>query len=185
MKFAAIDPGQRNLGLVVMESHQDQLRVLDCARVDLTNCADTHIVDRVVAFLSRYATWLEGCEMVVIERQPPGGGGETVAALLYRELGALVRWVSPQTLHRHFSLPVDYERRKERVVAIAREYLAGQPGFEGQARQHDIADALLMGLHFFQLEQERARLAAARARGTPFSHFAYSPASSSAAVGAM
>lgn len=156
--IVALDPAILNLGLVsvVVDDNHAIMQVPIATRVDLTTLAakGSHVVDRVLAFKDKWGHVLDGADIILAERQPPGGGGECVGALLYCLYRDKTILISPAKLHKHFALPAkDYEGRKIKVVQLASKYLDGNCGFETQERKHDICDALSQVMYW--CEQER------------------------------
>jgi hypothetical protein len=156
MKTALIgvDCGIRHLAFVVMDGGV----VLHSVLADLCflpacddDCPLPHTketVDRLAHFFVLYGHHFDAAKYVLIERQPPGGL-QQIQDAFFRRYRAKAHLVSPNSVHKHFSMPrKDYEGRKRVAVEIAR----GVPGvcLSGHEREHDIADAVLLVLFWMQ-----------------------------------
>jgi hypothetical protein len=162
MRVASIDVGRTHLGLVVARLNGRRL-----AAVDELHCVDIdslphrvvrrnacplghtrHIVDLVGHFLQEYRACLDAADVVLIERQLPGGMTD-IESLLYGAYRDKAVLMSPQRMHRHFGIQtLDYDGRKEALTAQM-EVRIGDTGdlasaqrFDAMPRRHDVADAL-------------------------------------------
>ena len=149
MEVVAIDPGISHCGMVrrVGDSY------VECGTHDLTRYRAKQLADRVRSFVHRHQSILQTADAVVMEIQPPGGGGDVVAQLMYQELREKVVWVHPCALHKHFQLKgLDYDARKRRSIELATSDLSSLNGWT-RGRQHDMSDAWMMAeMHCSQLK---------------------------------
>jgi hypothetical protein len=98
---------------------------------------------------------LERAEVVLVERQPPGGL-RCVEQLIVHAVRDKVKMVHPCAVHAHFGIggSLGYEGRKVRAVQIAQRAVGGRTAarvraeFFREDRVHDLADALLFALWF-------------------------------------
>ena len=89
---------------------------------------------------------LDGCDVLLIERQPPGGIKD-VEALLASAYRSKVTMISPNSMHKFFKIShLSYDDRKIFTETHAHPYLAGFPDYMALDRKHDVADALCMCL---------------------------------------
>ena len=156
MIYTSIDIGYHNLGLVQCD---DQLNVLYSKRIDITRyrcpegCKLYHtneVADLISHFVQEYSGILDTADIILMERQPPGGltNIETILFYIFRNK---IKLISPKSVHAHFGYGhLDYEQRKERVVSIASKYMT----ISGM-RKHDIADAFCMIL--FETQKEKLK----------------------------
>jgi len=93
---------------------------------------------------------------VFIERQPPLGLTQ-IESLLFHKYRDRVLKISPNSMHKRFSLPDEYEKRKERVVELAGPFFTSFPQYVKASRHHDIADAMLLALHQLMTWQSQAK----------------------------
>lgn len=159
MLIAAIDVGYNNLGIVVAEVTDYEIKTICfCKRVNISeyrcrdeNCKVPHtreVCDLVAHFVQDYHHIFLPCETVLIERQPPGGlcNVECALALLLRDK---IQWVSPNAMHRHHGIShLDYDQRKVKTEEISDPWLREIDGYNTQERKHDMADAMCMVLYW-------------------------------------
>lgn len=148
MKLLGVDIGYTNMGLVMATCDGPRITIDYIKKVDLgeykyigkTN--DTAII--ISLFLSDYDHLFKEADTVLIERQPPAGLTNIESLLHYIYMDKVVL-ISPLSVHRHFGMShLDYDQRKERSISIAGKYINDIP----YERQHDIADALCMIIHY-------------------------------------
>jgi len=145
MKVLAIDIGYHNMGLVLAESSTGpKIDVEYIKKVSLEDYKYIHsndFVDTIPLFVEDHRYLFDKAEIILIERQPPGGF-QNIEILLHYMFKDKVSLVSPVSMHVHFGMRhLDYDQRKERTVSIAEKYIDGDIPYE---RKHDIADALCM-----------------------------------------
>ena len=176
MLIYAIDVGVLHLGIALVAYSGDAegegmepVEVIAADTVDVTNfncdratCRLKH--DRVMSdwighFVEEYRDLYAFADVVLIERQPPGGHRCVEQLLMhhYRDKAALVH---PRTMHAHFGVgALDYEGRKVALTRIAKSLFAHSEcatrALHTQ-RAHDVADALLFTvLHARKLQRRR------------------------------
>lgn len=154
MKWLGIDVGYHNLALVQMDTESKS--VLYMNKIDISRYTHTkvcfaecclhhtnHVTDYIRHFIQEYDWIFQDSDKIFMERQPPTGL-TNVEALLYDHYRDKMDLVSPNRMHAHFRIGhLDYEKRKEKVVEISRDYLGVVP-FQ---RKHDIADACCILLY--------------------------------------
>lgn len=156
-----IDVGYSSLGLVCVETceNYEEIYVEYVEKIDLRDipctesCILKHssdVVDRISHFIQHYQVRFDKADLILVERQPPGGLKD-VQALLFSHFRHKCSLVSPNTMHRHFNLPMgEYEKRKEMTVELARPHMNHLHNFNKLRRQHDVADAFCMVLMTIQ-----------------------------------
>lgn len=159
MILLGIDIGMINLAMVQVEIDDDTWnvsRIHMCQRIDLcklTNSRET--VDRVSALVDRYAYVFNTSDVILLERQPLCGMTH-VEELLFFMFRNKCHKVSPNSVHKYLGINTyDYEGRKEKSVARAKEYLGNMHDFNKEERQHDMADA--MCILFWWIEHNRPK----------------------------
>ena len=161
MLIGAIDIGYTNLGIVIANVENYEIKyIYFCKRVNIGNyncknkeCKIPHtreVCDIVAHFVQEYNSYLLKCDIILVERQPPGGLGnvESVICYIFRPK---IQWVSPTSMHKHHMIShYDYEGRKVKTEEIASEWLKGIYGYDKEVRKHDMADAMCMILFWAQ-----------------------------------
>lgn len=155
-KALAVDVGYTNMGLAFATCEKSQVRVERTCKVNLSdykyNAKTNEVFDLVPLFVEDYKDLFDEADVVLIEKQPPGGLTNVECLLAYMFRDKLVQ-VNPVSLHTHFGMRhLDYEQRKVRTTAIAERYV--DLPYE---RKHDVADAVCMlvywnfrtSVHFF------------------------------------
>lgn len=156
----SIDIGIINLGYVFVEIKHNKIKVIECNRIDITNvkhnrvqfckCKLFHgrnIPDYLDHFVQETDAFKKA-DIILIERQPPVGI-TNVQDLLFVKFRDRVILISPNSLHKHFGMDSDYTIRKTESEAIAKEYLENFNNFIVSERKHDISDAMLMIIYYF------------------------------------
>lgn len=147
MKLLGIDIGYYNIGLVLADCNEADVKVLYVQKVDLSAFKTRDVPelsDMIHAFTTEYKDVFDEADQVLIERQPPGGisSVEVLLHYIFRHKAILI---SPVSMHKHFGMGhLDYEERKERTEVIASKYIKGCVYYERLERKHDVADALCM-----------------------------------------
>ena len=183
MIIISIDVGYHNMALVGLKADDDfNLVVTSADVVDLTSlphrrvsrcdCGLSHtseVADLMAHFFQEYGYMLDEADLILVERQPPTGLTqiETLILYLYRNKTQLV---SPNAMHAHFGInQYEYDRRKEKTLAISEEYLQN---FHNLGRRHDAADAVCLALFYVKPLKDRARRLKID-RTLPFSEYTY------------
>ena len=158
MLYTAIDVGYKNLGLIQVEVGKDTFRSHFMKKIDISkihckkDCKIPHtneVADLVAHFVQEYQDVLHSADVILMERQPPGGL-TNIEALLFFIFRDKIKLISPNSVHCHFGFGhLDYEQRKERVVSIASKHIT----LPEITRKHDIADAFCMILYEVQKNQ--------------------------------
>ena len=138
------------------------IEIIDCNRINITlmkhrkvsmDCCKLHhescIPDYLDHFVQEYSDFFESCDILLLERQPPVGI-TNVQDLLFTKFRHKVILVSPNTVHKYFSLNSNYSIRKTESEHIASGYLINFTKFSKNNRKHDMSDALLMVLYFYK-----------------------------------
>lgn len=145
MSVSAVDVGLHNMGIVTILPDRTPSFAL---RVNIQKSGESRLGMQVERTL--YDNMHNLGEHVVIERQPPMGMQAIMELLIYilEAAGKTVSLVNPNTLHKYYRMPEEYEARKERAVAFAlRKGFGTLESFAREHRQHDMADAALMAYH--------------------------------------
>lgn len=162
MLYTAIDVGYKNLGLIQVSVIDGEIQPLFMKKIDISRiphknvpvckCELHHtneVADLIAHFIQEYQEVLDSADVILMERQPPGGL-TNIEALLFFIFRNKIKLISPNSVHCHFGFShLDYEQRKERVVSIASKHIT-LPNIE---RRHDIADAFCMTLYEVQKNQ--------------------------------
>ena len=153
MRVLSIDPGYTHLGCLYALA---DWRTGD-VQVNHTELMNLHHVDagRTIALkllsLIRTHPFFDECDVLLIERQPPGGVGavvENCLAIIYHHKTTLV---NPTSMQGHYNMRgLSRTDRKAFSVAFARE--AGVP-LPTEERAHDIADAYLILRYWMHLQK--------------------------------
>jgi hypothetical protein len=153
MIYTAIDVGYHNMGLVQVDN---DLNIMFSKRINITrykcdrDCTLYHtneVSDLVTHFIQQYNNVLSTSDVILMERQPPGGL-TNVESLLFYIFRDKIKLISPNSMHAHFGIGhLTYEQRKERTVEIATKYM----NIYGE-RKHDVADAFCIALFHIQKE---------------------------------
>jgi hypothetical protein len=178
MKILSIDIGIVNLGFVFVEindfkniyksdyiTNKEQMCkniiVLKCDRVNITtvnhnsvkwcDCKLHHekcIPDYLDHFVQEYQEMFDSADVIIIERQPPIGI-TNVQDLLFVKFRKKVKLISPNSVHKYFGQSTDYPTRKLQSERITDDYLLQEYNYSENIRKHDISDAMLMILYFY------------------------------------
>jgi hypothetical protein len=145
---------------------KENIRIIDCNRIDITevrhrkvkfcNCKLLHdrcIPDYLDHFVQEHQDHFDSADLILIERQPPVGI-TNVQDLLFKTFRSKVKLISPNSVHKYFSLPGDYDIRKKCSENISMEYLQNFKRFSNNIRKHDISDALLMIIYHYKTETD-------------------------------
>jgi hypothetical protein len=116
MSVSAVDVGLHNMGIVTILPDRTPSFAL---RVNIQKSGESRLGMQVERTL--YDNMHNLGEHVVIERQPPMGMQAIMELLIYilEGAGKTVSLVNPNTLHKYYGMPEEYEARKERAVAFA------------------------------------------------------------------
>jgi hypothetical protein len=149
MRVLAIDIGYHNMGLVLAECGKgpkiDVEYIKKVSLEDYKYIKTNDIVDLVPLFVEDHQFIFGSADVILIERQPPGGLTNIEVLLNYMFKDKVVL-VSPVSMHTHFGMRhLNYEQRKERTISIASKHISGEIPYE---RKHDIADALCMIIYY-------------------------------------
>lgn len=153
MNIVGIDVGYSNLGLVSVTIDKEYEIIPNFVkRVNLKNvrchCRDVphtnEVGDLVAHFIHVYQNIFNDADVILMERQPPGGL-TNIESLLFYIFRKKIKLISPNSLQKHFGIGYyDYDRRKIEIEKLATPYLEKFENFSGQVRKHDIADAFCL-----------------------------------------
>lgn len=178
-----VDVGLVNMGVALVEvDHKGVVQCHMAGCVDITDfrcrgcCPLRHEavpVDWVDHFVRDFKDAIAQAQVVLIERQPPGGF-RCVEQLIYKACRDKALLVQPRSFQAHFGVTcMEYDERKQYLVGVAqRIYRGSEVATRALAadRAHDVADALLFAVHHASRPEvryallpscERDRLAAA------------------------
>jgi len=160
MKVLSIDIGIINLGYVYAEI-SPTIEVIKCNKINITNvihdkvpfckCCLNHercIPDYLDHFIQEHQEMFDNADIILIERQPPIGI-TNVQDLLFVKFRKKVKLISPNSVHKHFKMDKDYDTRKQESEKISLSYLNDFLSFQQNERKHDISDAMLMIIYYF------------------------------------
>jgi len=160
-KVLSIDIGIINLGYVFAELSEN-VHVIECNRVNIMNmrhnkvnrcdCTLHHeycIPDYLDHFIQEHSELFNNADIILVERQPPMGL-VNIMDLLFTKFRNKVKLINPGSIHKFFKMTkCDYDLRKIESEYIASEYLNTFLSFQTNERKHDISDAMLMILFYF------------------------------------
>ena len=170
-----VDIGVVNLGLAALIGDPLTLkfrRVVGIDLLDITKiphppeipectCTLNHsrtFTDWMEHIFQYYREVFEGVDKIILERQPPMGF-VVVEQLIYSKYRSKCELISPVSMHKFFGMGGDYEQRKEMSVQLGRGYIESNSQIEREfvsfSRQHDITDAILMGVFWFHTEHRK------------------------------
>jgi hypothetical protein len=148
------------------ESAKKNIHIIDCNKIDITKikhntvsweCCTLHhescIPDYLDHFIQEHQRYFDECDVLILERQPPVGI-TNVQDLLFTKFRDKVVLISPNTVHKYFSLNTEYTVRKIESERIATEYLNDFKKWEHSTRKHDMSDALLMILYYYKTKMD-------------------------------
>jgi hypothetical protein len=148
-RVLSIDIGFHNLGLVLASwsRKNEPLEVEIAKKISLEDykyiAPSNEIAHLVPLFVDAHKILFQSADVILIERQPPGGFTNIQTLLHYMFIDKVIL-VNPVSMHTHFGMGhLNYEQRKERVESIASRYVTIE-----EERKHDIADALCMILYY-------------------------------------
>lgn len=161
-KVLSIDIGVLNLGFVFAEL-SETVKVLECNRVNITNmkhnrvtrcqCRLHHencIPDYIDHFIQEHSELFESADTILVERQPPMGL-QSLQELFFIKFRDKIKLVNPASIHKFFNMTkCDYDLRKNESETIAVSYLETFNTYQTNERKHDISDAMLMVLYYFE-----------------------------------
>jgi len=144
-----------------------------CKNVDITVGRAGSLHCKIVGFFEDERALFARADVVVVERQPFQSAGFPLELILRERWGSKLQFRAPNSLHKEFCLgTLDYNGRKDRVVAMVQEYLVlwasrGIPGArEAQIslasfdRKHDCCDGALLYLSLTRtLGEKKAEVA--------------------------
>lgn len=177
----SIDVGLVNLGMALVEATHEGLRCHLAERVDITEFRCRHDggcrcplhheavpVDWVAHLFVSHERAFTQADVVLIERQPPGGF-RCVEQLLYQACREKAVLVHPRSFQAHFGVGgLEYDERKRHLVYTARRLYRGSEvaaAALAAQRAHDVADALLFAAyHAAKPDVKRALLPPHRKR---------------------
>lgn len=164
LTIVGIDVGYSNLGLVSVNVDSEfNIEPTFVKRVNLANvccrCTDVphtnEVGDLVAHFIHVYRYLFDDADVILMERQPPGGLTNVEAVLFYVFRSKIVL-ISPNSLQKHFGINFyEYERRKVEIEKLATPYLDTFPNFTGQVRKHDMADAFCLVLFYIADDKKK------------------------------
>ncbi|MDA9846603.1 hypothetical protein N9C10_01565 [Flavobacteriaceae bacterium] len=168
MIIVGIDIGYHNLGLIKASVNDEYEPEVNFAkRIDITNircslgCKIPHtneVADLVAHFVEAYRDILYTADIILIERQPPGGltNVETLIVYIFRDK---IKLISPNSMHKHFMIGhFDYELRKKKTEEIAGSYLEHLDSYTNQVRKHDMSDAMCLILYHTAEDRRKHKL---------------------------
>ncbi len=168
MYILSIDIGFEHFGMIgaeVSETYQLE-NVTFCKLINIKNtmlecshenCELKHtmcISDYMAHLFQEYNDVFEKSHIILIERQPPKGFVAIQELILfkYREKSLLL---SPNAIHKHFSMSKIQKFRKMFTEKLSKERLQPFPDYTGNERKHDMGDAYCQLLYYLNIEHSR------------------------------
>lgn len=166
MYIVSIDIGFEHMGIIGAEVYDNytlntvtlcrlvniKKLVTDCPGCDLKH--DLCITDYMYHFFKEYGEHFENATHIVIERQPPKGFIAVQELLIYRYREKTVL-VSPNSIHKYFTMPKIQKFRKIFTVNMANKKLSKFLDYSNNTRKHDMGDAYCQLLYFINKEYEK------------------------------
>jgi len=153
----------KNLVLNKNYVFNEGIKIIDCDRIDITKikhlrvkreCCKLHHDNCIPDYLDHFIQecgYFDECNILILERQPPVGI-TNVQDLLFKLFRNKVILISPNSVHKYFSLNRDYIVRKTESISIASKYLTNLKKWESNNRKHDMSDALLNILYWYKIK---------------------------------
>jgi hypothetical protein len=181
MLVVSIDIGVRNFAMCIAHGDPEgNLCIRGFHKYDLLNqrsgaCRGMAEIDGLLRILEKHRNDFAGADVILVERQPPGGI-LSVQAVLYARYVQKVKLVSPNAMHKYFKMTgLDYEQRKSEVDRIVSQDLwpkvseDAQKAYVKSMRRHDMADAACFAVQFISSWHAR------RSKKNPFFQFTFDP----------
>ena len=172
MNILSIDVGITNLALASFKISRDFEieKAVHCERCDIRHmcmsctektCPLKHektTLDWVEHLLFLRRDVFEMADVILIERQPPGGLKD-VEILLFEKLRERVKMINPRSLHGWMKIThLDYEARKVETEKLAEKYVGHTEAWENnKERRHDIADAVCFAVFYLNNLKNEAK----------------------------
>jgi hypothetical protein len=160
-----IDIGIVNLGIAALIYDKNTMVFREVVGIDLLDittflhrpseiCCLNHtktFTDWMEHVFQYHKNVFEGVDKILIERQPPCGF-VAVEQLIYSRYRYKCELVAPNSVHKYFNIgKLDYDSRKNKVIEIALKHISDPEiidEFNKFSRQHDMADAICIGLYW-------------------------------------
>ena len=132
--------------------------MLDCSDADCKLKHALCISDYMAHLFKLYHDFFEKADIILIERQPPQGfiAVQELILFTYRDKSILV---SPNSMHKHFSMSKVQKLRKMFTEKFSKERLQSFPDYANNERKHDMGDAYCILVYY--LSNLRSRCAGA------------------------
>jgi len=153
--------------------------MLDCSDADCKLKHALCISDYMAHLFKLYHDFFEKADIILIERQPPQGfiAVQELILFTYRDKSILV---SPNSMHKHFSMSKVQKLRKMFTEKFSKERLQPFPDYANNERKHDMGDAYCILVYYLSNLRstpsgvDRSRFAASTPSGVDRSRFAAS-----------
>jgi|LauGreDrversion4_2_1035121.scaffolds.fasta_scaffold00968_13 hypothetical protein len=121
--------------------------MLECSDTDCKLKHTLCISDYMAHLFKTYHDFFEKADTIIIERQPPQGFVAVQELILfkYREKALLV---SPNSMHKHFSMSKVQKLRKMFTEKFSKERLQSFPDYSNNERKHDMGDAYCLLVYY-------------------------------------
>lgn len=170
MYVLSIDVGFEHLGLIGAEVSEDysldtitlcklvniKKLVTECRDHSCTLRHDLCITDYMYHFFNAYKEDFERCDLIVVERQPPKGFIAVQELIIYRYRDKTIL-VSPNSIHKYFSMPKTQEFRKMFTVSFANPKLSKFLDYERSNRKHDMSDAYCQLVYYLSTKTPKKK----------------------------
>jgi len=121
--------------------------MLECSDTDCELKHTLCISDYMAHLFKMYHDFFEKANTILIERQPPQGFVAVQELILfkYRDKAILV---SPNSMHKHFSMSKVQKLRKMFTEKFSKERLQSFPDYSNNERKHDMGDAYCLLVYY-------------------------------------
>jgi hypothetical protein len=161
MYIISIDIGFEHMGIIGAQVFGNYTldSVTFCKLVNIkklvTECSDSQcnlkhdlcITDYMCHFFKIHAEHFDTATHILIERQPPKGFIAVQELIVYRYRNKTIL-VSPNSIHKHFTMPKIQTLRKMFTVCMANKRLSKFFDYENSPRKHDMSDAYCQLMYF-------------------------------------
>ena len=131
--------------------------VTECLQSNCELKHDLCITDYMYHFFKDYGEYFNLATHIVIERQPPKGFIAVQELIIYRYREKTVL-VSPNSIHKHFTMPKLQKLRKMFTVCMANPKLSKFLDYANSTRKHDMSDAYCQLMYFLNKKYEISQL---------------------------
>lgn len=130
--------------------------VLDCNNCDCKLQHSMCISDYMAHLFHIYNDIFQKADTILIERQPPQGfiAVQELILFKYREKSILL---SPNSMHKHFSMSKVQKLRKMFTEKFSQRHLQSFPDYAKNDRKHDMGDAYCQLIYYLNVKESNRR----------------------------